>query len=92
MFVVAMLLISSMTLREYAHFEEHTHYLEGQFGTTPSNFDHEAKFHYVTEAQLAFEPPLWHRQVVCTVQSLSENNAISEPHLLPETRAPPACV
>lgn len=92
MFLVAMLLISSMTLREYAHYIDHAHHFQGQPETAQSSFDHDAKFHYITAAELAFEAPCMHQQVVAIVAPLCQKNLSSEPHLLPETRAPPAIV
>ncbi len=92
MLLMAMLLISSMALREYAHFIDHAHHFYGQPGAAESSFDHDAKFHYITEAELAFEAPCMHQQVVAIVAPLCEKNLSSQPHLLPETRAPPASV
>ncbi len=92
MFILAVLLFSSMTLREYAHYVDHAHHFYGQPGTAHSSFDHDAKFHFVTEAELAFEPPCWHQQVVTVIEPLCEKNTSSHPRLLPETRAPPVCV
>jgi hypothetical protein len=92
MFLLAMLLISSMTLREYAHFIDHARHFHGQPGTSQPNFDHEAKFHFVTQAMMAFEPPCWHQKVVAIISPLCEKNLLAQPHLLPETRAPPASV
>ena len=92
MLIMAMLLISSMTLREYAHFIDHARHFHGQPGSTQPNFDHEAKFHFVTEAESAFEPPCWRQNVVTVIAPLSEKTSTARPHLLPETRAPPASV
>lgn len=92
MFLMAMLLISSMTLREYAHFIDHAHHFQGKPGAAESSFDHDAKFHYLTEALLAFECHCWHHQLVMVIPAMCENNLSAEPSLLPETRAPPANV
>jgi len=91
-FLMALLLVSSMALREYAHFVDHARPFQGQPGSARTNTDHEAKFHFVTEAELAFETPGWHHKFVGFTQPLSENNTSSPPRLLPETRAPPASV
>ena len=92
MFTVAVLLISGMSLREYAHFVDHIQSLNGRPGTFTSELDHQAKFHCVTEAEPTFEPPCWHQQVVAVLQLLRENTLSSQPRLLPETRAPPAFI
>lgn len=92
MFLLAMLLISSMALREYAHFIDHAHRFHGQTGSTHSSNDHEAKFHFVTEAELVIEPPCWRRDMVEFVEPLCEQKLSAEPRLLPETRAPPVSV
>jgi len=91
MFFLAVLLFSTMSLREYAHFMAHTSDSHGQSGSAQSSLSHDAKFHFVTEAEAAFEPPQWHQQVVAVILPLCENIPFAQPHLLPETRAPPAC-
>lgn len=92
MLVMAILLIGSMALREYAHFHAHANQPQGQPVTAQSRLNHDAKFHFVTEAEPTFEPPFWHQQVVAVVQPVHENTPFARPHLLPETRAPPVSV
>ena len=92
MSLLAMLLVSSMTLREYAHFIDHAHRFHDQPGSAHSSFDHEAKFHFVMEAELVFEPPCWHRDPMELIQPLCDQKLSAELRLLPETRAPPASV
>ena len=92
MFTVAVFLISSMSLREYAHFVDHISNFNGYPGTSTSEFDHQAKFHCVTEAEQTFEPPCWRQQAVAILQLLRENTPSSQPRLLPESRAPPAFI
>ncbi len=92
MFLMALLLISSMALREYAHFIDHAHQFHGQSGSAHSSFDHEAKFHFVPEAESSFEPLCWRQQVEAVVQVPSQSKPSADFPLLPETRAPPACV
>jgi hypothetical protein len=89
MFTVAVFLISSMSLREYAHFIDHFLHFSGRPGTFTSELDHEARFHCVTEAEPAFEPPILSQQLVAILQLPQENVPSSRPRLLPETRAPP---
>ncbi len=90
MFTVAVFLISSMSLREYAHFVDHFLHFNGCPGTFTSELDHEAKFHCVTEAEPTFKPPILRQPLVAILQLLQENVPSSQPRLLPETRAPPA--
>lgn len=90
MFTLAVLLISSMGLREYAHIIDHARHFQSHRGTFSLDFNHEAKFHCLTEAESAFEPPCVHQQVVAILQLLREDNSSSQPRLLPATRAPPA--
>ncbi len=89
MFLMAMLLVSSMTFREYAHFIDHAH---GSPGTAETSYDHDAKFHYLTEALLTIEPPCWHDKLVMVIPPLSEKNPFAAPRFLPDTRAPPVSV
>ncbi len=92
MFTVAMFLIGSISLREYAHFVDHIQNFNERPGNNTSEFDHQAKFHCVTEAEPTFEPPVLHQQLVAVLQLLRENTPSSQPRLLPETRAPPAFI
>lgn len=90
MFTVVLFLISSMSLREYAHFLDHFLHFNDRPGIFTSELDHEAKFHCVTEAESKFEPPILHQQLVAILQLPEELVPSSQPRLLPETRAPPA--
>lgn len=92
MFLMAMLLVSSMTFREYAHFIDHAHHAHGSPGTAETSYDHDAKFHYLTEALLTIEPPCWHDKLVMVIPPLSEKNPFAAPRFLPDTRAPPVSV
>ncbi len=92
MFLMAMLLISSMAFREYAHFIDHAHHFQGLPSETHSSLDHDAKFHYLTEAVLAFAIPGMHQKVVAIVAPLSAKDISSVPHLLPPNRAPPVSI
>ncbi len=92
MFAVAMLLIGSMGLREYAHFLDHFHHLDEHPGTVTTDFDHQARFHSVTGAEPVFEPPCWHEQVAPIPLPQRQSAPSSRPHILPPTRAPPAFV
>ena len=83
---MAILLVTSMSVREYAHFMDHVH-----TGTTQSGHDHDLKFHFVTEAESTYNANPDHQRVIEIVQTLCENNSSVQPRLLPETRAPPVC-
>lgn len=89
MITVAVLLIGSMAVREYAHVLDHVR--NGNKGphTLTSELNHDAIFHCVTEAVPLFEPPCWHQPAVESLQALRENLPSSQLRFLPETRAPP---
>ncbi len=81
---MTILVVVGMSVREYAHFIDHVH-----TGTTQSGHDHDLKFHFATEAETVFKASSGHQRIIEVIQILSENNSSIQPHLLPETRAPP---
>ncbi len=83
---MTILVVVSMSVREYAHFVDHAH-----TGTTQSRHDHDLKFHFATEAEPVYKAYLDHQRIIEIIQILCENNSSIQPHLLPETRAPPIC-
>jgi hypothetical protein len=86
MFLIAILLVTSMSLREYAHFIDHAN-----IDTAQSSFDHDLKFHFVTEAEPVYKATSDHQRIIEIIQILCENNSSIQTHLLPEPRAPPVC-
>lgn len=92
MFIVAILLVNSMAMRDFAHFKAHANHPPRELPTPQSCTTHDAIFHCVTEAEAPFEPPCWNLRLVAVIQPLCENIAHGGLRLLPETRAPPASV
>jgi hypothetical protein len=87
MLLMTILIVFSMSVREYAHLKDHF-----DIGTTQSDFDHDLKFHFVTEAVPVFTAQHEYRRVIEVIQPLSNNNIVTQAYLLPDSRAPPISV
>lgn len=86
---LAVLLLGSMAVREYAHVLDHLHHFHGDPTTFTTELTHNAVFHCMGEAATPFEPFCWCRRVVEILPVFRDNLPSGPPRLLPDTRAPP---
>ncbi len=89
MFAVAVLLISGMAVRECAHFLDHVRLSHADHRTLASELQHDAVFHYLSEALSPFDPSCRCQPAVEILPSLREDLSPCQSNLLPATRAPP---